>query len=197
MEWLSGRTAAKDAVRSFLKSRQNLTVLPADITISSDEQGKPLAGGAWVHHVQEVPEISITHSGGTAVALVGQGKALKGVGIDLQLVRELEASFEGIAFSAEEQELLTAFAGPLRTEWMLRPWCAKEAVAKALGRGLLAGPSSVRILSLHASTGKVLATPSGQLAREFPNGVARSLVAHTAREGQYIVATSTWEGANL
>ena len=35
--------------------------------------------------------------------------------------------------------LLTALPPDLRQEWALRMWCAKEAVGKALGRGLSAG----------------------------------------------------------
>jgi phosphopantetheinyl transferase len=73
---------------------------------------------------------------------------------------------------------------------MLRLWCAKEAAAKALGRGLIGGPQGLLARQLDASTGIVKMVLSGEMARQFPELRDTDLFAYTAREGDLIVASS-------
>ena len=47
IEWLSGRTVAKDALRKFLKKHHRLELLSADIEIAQDEHGSPTPRGPW------------------------------------------------------------------------------------------------------------------------------------------------------
>ncbi len=192
LEWLSGRTAAKDAIRSLLKRHYGLELLPADIEIVQDEHGKPFAQGSWLKRLRTAPGLSLTHSNGTAVAVAGNGNS-GSFGIDIQAIRELASSFVNVAFTSDERLLLANISESNRPEWVLRLWCTKEAVAKALGRGLLEGPSSVRIISVDAKTGIVRAAPSGKLAAEVPQALQSELVTYTAREGEYVFATSFYE----
>ncbi len=193
MEWLGARTAAKDAVRAFLRKHFGLELLPADIEITQDEHGKPIVGGSWTQHVPAIPELSLTHSEGEAVALVGDGSKGRHVGIDIQTLRELKPDFETLVLSADEQRLLHTLPAPNRTEWLLRLWSVKEAVSKALGRGLLEGPRSVRIVAIDAKTGIVKAVPQGKLAEVVPEAAGEELLAYTAREENYVVASALYE----
>lgn len=193
LEWLSGRTAAKDAVRSLLKRHYGLELLPADIEIAQDEHGRPFPQGSWTTRLRTIPGLSLTHSNGTAVALAGNGNS-GCFGIDIQAIRELAPTFVNVAFTADEQLLFESMPESSRTEWILRLWCTKEAVAKALGRGLLEGPSSVRIISADAKTGVVRARPNGKLEAEVPHASRNELVTYTAREGEYVFATSFYQG---
>ena len=193
IEWLSGRTAAKDAIRGFVKQQYGLALLPADIEIFQDEQGRPMVHGSWLQQLPVAPEVSLSHTEGIAVALAGDGKHGRRLGIDIQLIRDLKPDFETLALTTDEQRLLNTVPQPIRAEWLVRLWCAKEAIAKALGFGLIEGPLSVRILSLDTQTGMVGASPAGRLAEMVPEAAGRKLSAYTAREGRYVVASVVYE----
>ena len=70
-----------------------------------------------------------------------------------------------------------------RQAWLARMWCAKEACAKALGRGFSPGirTFAVRTLARESGVLQVQHTPAGAPRRE--------LVAHTAAAGEWAVAT--------
>ena len=75
----------------------------------------------------------------------------------------------------------------------MRLWCAKEAVGKGLGRGLLEGPRSILAERLDLETGMVWTSLQGKLADEFAELADGTILAHTVRDGQYVVATSLCE----
>lgn len=130
-EWLLGRAAAKDAVRALIKETRGREILPADIEIVKAASGAPgvkIAG--WEG---QTPAISISHSGGRALAAA---VFADGVGVDLEMERPLDKGFESGAFSGQELETLCS-GGPLDNATMLRAWSAKEAAAKSAGLGLL------------------------------------------------------------
>jgi acyl transferase domain-containing protein/phosphopantetheinyl transferase len=193
IEWLSGRTAAKDAVRGFIKQQYGLALLPADVEIVQDEHGRPVVQGPWVQQLPAAPEVSLSHTEGMAVALAGDGKHGHRLGIDIQQIRDLKPDFETLALTTDEQRILNTVPPSTRPEWLLRLWCAKEAIAKALGRGLMEGPLSVRILSLNVQTGIVGAQPAGKLAEAVPEAAGKELQAYTAREERYVVASVVYE----
>lgn len=194
IEWLNGRTAAKDAIRTILKKHYQLELLPADIEIAQDEHGRPIAQGSWTGKLTAVPTLSLMHSNGMAVAVIGHGANGQGIGIDLEVIRELTPGFETVAFTAEEQRLLAPIPAQIYTEWALRLWCAKEAVAKAVGRGLLdEGPHSIRIQSFDLGTGIVSVALQGRLAEISPDLGGTEIAAYTVREKDYIVASALYE----
>jgi acyl transferase domain-containing protein/4'-phosphopantetheinyl transferase EntD len=195
-DWLRGRAVAKDAVRLFLKQRYGMRLCPADIEIAKDEHGRPHARGPWAEGLEAVPVVSLAHADGIAVALAGDGARGRGVGIDIEPLGRVQAGFESAAFTHEELELLSSGDGRLREEQALRLWCAKEAVAKALGRGMLDGPRCLAAKQLDARTGVVEVSLSGELARRFPESAATRLTAHTAREGNLVVACSLIKGVD-
>ncbi len=183
MEWLSGMTAAKDAVGVFLRKHHGLQLLPADIEIAQDEQGRPIAQGPWTQHLRSIPEISLAYSEGIVAAIAGDGSSGRRLGIDVQTIRDLNPDFETSALTSSEQQLLQGMPQSIRAEWLLRLWSSKGAVSKALGRSIVDGPHNVRIASLNKQTGDVVAT----------EGSGKQLLVSTAREGAYVVATAIYE----
>jgi malonyl CoA-acyl carrier protein transacylase len=124
---IAGRIAAKRALRALTGSAFDR------ITIRSLESGQPLA----VIDGEPGPAVSISHSGGRAVALA----ALQGrVGIDLEQVETRHPSFAQEWFTEHEQALVGQDA-LLQT----LAWATKEAVLKALGRGMALSPRQVEV----------------------------------------------------
>jgi acyl transferase domain-containing protein/phosphopantetheinyl transferase len=191
IEWLLGRTAAKDAVRSYMKQHHGVSLYPADIEIEQDEHGKPLARGKWAQTTVAIPAVSLAHAGGVAVAVAGNDRQCRGVGIDIERMHEQREEFESIAFASEERTLLMSLDGVSKGEWILRLWCAKEALAKALGRGMIEGPQGLRIRNVDVHTGLVTLALLGQLAKEFPDLARKHIEAYTARENNLVFAIST------
>jgi phosphopantetheinyl transferase len=192
-EWLSGRTAAKDAVRELVRRQVGVDLLPADIQIRQDSYGRPFLDGHWLQDLAAVPQISLAHSKGTAVAVAAMLPEGARLGVDIELLRDLPDVVEATAFSPDEQDLYGGLSSSLQAEWRLRAWCAKEAVGKALGRGLLEGPASVKIVSLDPAEGLVEASISGKLLAEFPELANIELAVYTARDGDFVTALTFCE----
>lgn len=185
MDWLMGRVAAKDAVRSLLKDSYGLELCPADVEIRKGKNGEPIATGNWTAIVAAVPSLTLAHSEGTAIAVAGPGDGAR-LGVDIERVRTQPAGFEAQAFVPEEIALLDSLPPDDRDEWVIRLWCAKEAVGKALGRGLVEGPRGVVADRIEGS--RVLARLRGRLRDEFPLLQNGSIEAYTTRQGDYVVA---------
>lgn len=191
-EWLLGRCAAKDAVRLLLEKHLHVKLSPADVQIVPDAYGRPRAEGAWTSRLGVQPAISISHSQGAAVALAALD-AGQLVGIDLESLRQGREGFEAIAFSPEERHMLDAMRQDLRPEWALRMWCAKEAVAKALGRGLSAGLQAFHITSTEIDTGVVQVELRDGVLEQFPHLRGKCMTAYTAREADFVFSTIVYQ----
>jgi len=184
-EWLFGRMAAKDCVRALWQRLHGRRLFPADMEIDTDEHGRPLVrllGEA----AAELPRISIAHSGGVVAAMAAFARR---VGIDLEPVLPRDAKFERTAFDRRERELLDRFGGD-RDEAIARFWCAKEAVAKALGRGLVEGPGTVAVRQVDPQSGTLRLALGTQLKSLFPDLQSALLVAWTSRQEEIVVATT-------
>jgi phosphopantetheinyl transferase/acyl carrier protein len=194
-EWLLGRCVAKQAVRSLLERNLDLHLSPAEIEIVPDPYGRPqVRCGAGVYGVPPgpggypdplAPALSIAHSHGTAVALAVLNPDAR-VGVDLESLSHRRQDFEAIAFSPDERSLLAALPPNLRQEWALRMWCAKEAVGKALGRGLSAGLLAFHITRAETATGTVEVELRDGALHHFPQLRGKSLIAYTARESDFV-----------
>jgi len=189
-DWLFGRIAAKDAIRAVWKNQCGEKLFLADIEIDTDAHGKPVARLRDQTRREMLPTISIAHTDGVAVAL---SSFQPHVGIDIEKIKPREKSFEAVAFDAVEQKLLDQF-GQNRHEGITRFWCAKEAVAKALGRGLVDGPQSLYVRQVDLATGRVLIALGAKLSLEFPTFSQQLLACNTRSENEYVVATTFCEG---
>jgi phosphopantetheinyl transferase len=192
VEWLLGRVLAKDALRATLQKRHGLRLSPADVEILPDPEGRPVASGAWTRDLARVPMLSLSHAGGVAVALVGDADAATGVGVDVERAGRMAEDAERLAFTTGEQALLTSMGAGGEDVWPLRLWCAKEAVAKALGLGLVGGPRALVAEHLDAESGTVRMRLSGEMAARLPAVNGRTLIAHTSRDSDLVVATSLY-----
>jgi phosphopantetheinyl transferase len=190
-EWLFGRIVAKDAVRSLWRERTGERLFPADVEIEGDRYGRPLASARDPEQTEPFPNVSISHTEGVVAALAAFHPH---VGIDVERIEPREASFERIAFDATERKLLDGF-GADRDEGITRLWCAKEAVAKATGRGLAEGPRSVLVRAADPSSGEVQVQLGPTRAAELRELRDANLRVRTIREDTLIVATTLCEKA--
>ncbi len=193
-EWLLGRIAAKDAVRSLIRKRFHIDLCPADVEIVPDGHGRPEVRGAWMSRLNVAPVVSLSHSAGTAVALAALDPS-KLVGIDIESLAKPHQGFERVAFDEEERQIVAAMHQDQRQEWYLRMWCAKEAVSKALGRGMSRGLHALRITETQADTGHIHMELRDGLLEDFPELRGASMVAYTAREPNFIASAIVHQGA--
>jgi phosphopantetheinyl transferase len=189
-EWLAGRVAAKAAARLHLRDTLGADVDPAAIEIVADAHGRPFAGGEALRRLGLELHVSIAHSRGTAAAVACADPALCGIGVDVEYICGNHDGLAELALSAEERPLWSLAPAGLEQEWLIRLWCAKEAVAKALGRGLLGGPWNVVARSVDLPSGMIELELAGALAAELPAYAGVRLAAHTRRAGDLACASA-------
>ncbi len=162
-EWLFGRIAAKEAVRRFLKDYYQARWSNADIRIWADGSGKPHALGAWNDYLTTKLDIAIAHTAQFVVAVVA---ANAHVGVDVESVqRDLSEEFAAGVFTPEEMDLAAEAADA--SQALIKFWCAKEAVSKALGTGIRYSPKEMRVADFMADTGAVEVRLEGSWADAF------------------------------
>jgi phosphopantetheinyl transferase (holo-ACP synthase) len=190
-DWVFGRLAAKDAVRLMWWEQHGERFFPADLEVKHDEHGRPFAMHLGYAENRAMPNLSISHAEGIMAALASFEPH---VGIDLEKIEPREASFEAIAFDEIERDMLDQCED--RAEAVTRFWCAKEAIAKALGRGLSEGPRSVVVRDCRAegdekgSAWSLEVELGPALAAEFPKFAGKRLRAFTQKYKTFIVATT-------
>ncbi len=189
-EMAFGHLAAKDCVRELWARESGQRLFPVDLEIQHDAARRPRARYRGPERV-ELPAVSLSHTEG-AVAAVAAYHAH--VGIDIERIAPRGADFEQAAFDPAERQLIDQ--APLeRSEALLRVWCAKEAVGKALGVGLAEGPHTLRVRRVDWTFGRVGVMLAEVLAARFPQAAGQMLVAWTSRHEHYAVALSFAEPA--
>ena len=185
IEWLLGRACVKDALRRHLLEQHQQNWASTDIPIWTDDSGKPHALGAWQDRTRETIDISIAHTSGLVAAAIAVNSR---IGIDLeQLGRDMGDDFSRSVFTPEEQELAAQSGEGPNT--MLRFWCAKEALAKALGTGIRYSPSDLRTRAIDVSTGHIEIELAGQWLDAFRPLQGRTMPVSTALLEDHILAT--------
>jgi phosphopantetheine--protein transferase-like protein len=161
--WLLGRVAAKDAVRW----QRSLAVGLADVEVWPDGSGKPAV--RILGETTTPPLVSLAHKGFAAIAVAADPAACSGVGIDLEGMAPVAAAVIEDAFTPQERALIEGSAGTEPAEhWILAAWGAKEAVGKALGKGVLGGPRSLEVVAIDPGTGRLRVALRGLMAEAFP-----------------------------
>jgi phosphopantetheinyl transferase len=185
MEWLLGRMAGKDAVRQLLHQHYGLEVLPADVEILPDAEGRPLVGGGWLAQIAQPPHLSLSHSEGMAIAAAAPGERCAGIGIDIEPLSRIDESTAQLAFTAQERALLASLP---ENQWPMRFWCAKEAVAKATSSILNRGTHGFAVQAAELEDGIL------QVSRVDPpvdlQGIGEPFVGFTYRHDEWVVALS-------
>jgi len=163
VEWLFGRAVAKESVRRYLQKYHQAHWTAADIPIWADDSGKPHPLGPWREHVPVDLDLSIAHTSKLIVAAVVSNAR---IGIDIEAVgRDLSDEFTRGVFTHEEMEL-AAKSGESPTT-LLRFWCAKEAISKALGTGIRYSPQDLRITAANLADGEIHIELLGQWLDAF------------------------------
>jgi malonyl CoA-acyl carrier protein transacylase/phosphopantetheinyl transferase (holo-ACP synthase) len=188
-EWLAGRLVAKEASRELLRERYGIEAGPADITITPDVHGQPVVGGRAIERAGGRISVSIAHVPEFIVAIAGELDGRRGIGIDVQPIGSANDAVERGALTGEEAQLLTEVPPEARSEWVLRMWCAKEAIGKALGRGMAGTPLNIATRALDIEREDICLALAGSLAQSFPEYSDEMLVARTGRDGELVFAT--------
>ena len=131
-----GRTPLRAVLAAYLG------IAPEQVTLTDGEHGRPALGAG------HDPSLGFnwSHSGGQALIAIGRHIA---PGIDLECLRPRTRAL-AIAeryFSTDEATALAALPAAQRSAAFLELWTAKEAVLKALGRGLAFGLDRLSIAS--------------------------------------------------
>lgn len=184
-EWLFGRIAAKEAVRRHLSENYQARWSPADVQIWADHQGKPHPLGAWSDFLAANIDLAIAHTAQFVVAIVATNAR---VGVDVEETgRDITEEFARGVFTPEEIELaVNAVNAPTA---MIRLWCAKEAVSKALGTGIRFPPKELVATSLAPDTGEMTVELTGQWLESFKNFKGRPVRVSTSIVHNHVLAT--------
>ena len=162
-EWLFGRVAAKEAVRRFLKDFYQARWSDADIRIWADDSGKPHALGAWNDYLSTKLDIAIAHTSQFVVAIAAANAR---VGVDAESVlRDLSDEFTTGVFTPDELEIAAQAANA--SQAVIRFWCAKEAVSKALGTGIRYAPKEMVVTGYLADSGTITVRLEGAWKEAF------------------------------
>jgi phosphopantetheinyl transferase (holo-ACP synthase)/malonyl CoA-acyl carrier protein transacylase len=185
VEWLFGRAAAKESVRRYLQKFHQARWTAADIPIWADDSGKPHPLGPWREHTAANIDLSIAHTSKLIVAAVAVNARL---GIDIEAIgRDLSEDFTRGVFTHEELDL-AAKTGEAPVA-MLRFWCAKEAISKALGTGIRYSPRDLQITVVDIITGVVQIELTGQWLEAFKHMRGRKNVIYTSLYEGHVFAS--------
>lgn len=141
---LAGRIAAKQALQRNLTANGFAEIDAHRIAITNDERGRPSVAVRGARIATRHARVTIAHSAVVAVAAATSGPATAGepgIGIDVEPIEPRSSRFERLTLRAGEQALVPV-AGDDRNTWLTRLWAAKEAAAKATGRGLEGRPKA-------------------------------------------------------
>lgn len=184
VEWLFGRVAAKEAVRRFLKDFYQARWSDADVQIWADDSGKPHALGAWSDFLTTKLDIAIAH---TAQFVVAVAAANARVGVDVESSnRDLSEEFTAGVFTHDELELAAQAANPSQT--IIRFWCAKEAVSKALGTGIRYSPREMVVADYLPDSGVLTMRLEGAWAEAFKRLKGRSITVSVGAMREHALA---------
>ena len=164
VEWLFGRIAAKEAVRKFLRDCYQARWSYADVEIWPDESGKPQLVGEWKKFLSTRLDVAIAHTSKFVIAVAAANYR---VGVDVESVmRNLSEEFAVGVFAPEERGL--AADAPNSVQALIRFWCAKEAVSKALGVGIRYSPKEMTVIAFEPDTGRLAVRLTGAWAEAYP-----------------------------
>ena len=137
-QWLSGRVAAKDAVRHFLWSRRgHYDFWPKEMSIENDDRGKPVVAPHISETYKESLQVSIAHKDRLSVAIASEHP----IGIDIELIEPRGDELILAAMTPAETDTMRTCTLDCGTdELVTRIWAAKEAVAKLKGTGFQGKP---------------------------------------------------------
>ncbi len=138
-EWLASRVAARRAVSRYFRDFFGKSVALDDIFVTKMPSGKPEAvveSDDFEVSILPLPDLTLTHSAGIAIASVTLPGRQEEIGVDLERVEARPENFVESYFTDDEQRLVWPSPEHSDAEQQTLLWTIKESVAKALGLGL-------------------------------------------------------------
>jgi phosphopantetheinyl transferase len=184
--WLLGRLVAKDAVRLFLGDNHGVQLAAADVEIVVGEHGRPHVVESLERQLGIEVDLSISHSGGNAVAVAASRDGRGGIGIDIECLGNGHRVLADVGVSPDERALLAELPAGEPSAWLLRLRCAKEATTKALGAGLGWTSHNLVVRKADPTSGAVWL----EGAENLVSGQTTELIAQTACADGLVFALS-------
>jgi 3-oxoacyl-(acyl-carrier-protein) synthase/NAD(P)-dependent dehydrogenase (short-subunit alcohol dehydrogenase family)/phosphopantetheinyl transferase (holo-ACP synthase) len=165
-EWLAARVAAKDLVHCHLRNFYGVATPLSDVVIAKDEHGAPhieLRGASKDQMgATPLPNLTITHSDGVAIAAIAAPGTSSRAGVDLESIEARNDSFADDYFSAAERALsipasILPEGADAESVLLTTMWSVKEAVSKALGLGLHLKTGEISLKSLDSKDARIVA----------------------------------------
>ncbi|MFU8805556.1 MAG: SDR family NAD(P)-dependent oxidoreductase, partial [Bradymonadaceae bacterium] len=189
-EWMAARVAAKELVRRRLRDLHGCAINLGDILIIKDTHGAPHIQIVGDFAQLVVPHLSITHSGGVAIAALAISGGGHRLGIDLETIEKRNESFTQTYFLPEELTLQFESPNGLVDAARLTTalWTAKEAVMKALGLGMHLRPEEIVVTAFTSSSTMTRAHVrlEGRAAETFENFDGRDLEVELVMDGRRV-----------
>ena len=129
--------ASREARTRFVAARATLRAALAELTGAEADSFEFVAGPHGKPRLGDGPRFNLSHSGGLALVAIAMDRD---VGVDVEEIRP-RARLDAIArrcFSPAEHDALTRCPADDRLQLFYDTWTAREALAKATGRGLAA-----------------------------------------------------------
>jgi malonyl CoA-acyl carrier protein transacylase/phosphopantetheinyl transferase (holo-ACP synthase) len=188
-QWLAGRIAAKEAVRSLIANLTGVKVPNTDIEIDASESGKPyLAKLNTSIAGLKKPVISITHKDGEIIAVAADSSIFFSVGIDLES-KLLDDDLEDFILNSAERNYVQQLSGLERAIGIKKIWSAKESVAKLLGLGLPECLTKLSVIDVQHDVGRY---------RILSNAIAsHNEISHAADSAEYVAHVTCSDTAIL
>lgn len=141
-DWLLGRWTAKHLVQAYIETATGAHMPLNALAVVNDPRGVPMIEYAAPQdsRLRLSLCLSISHCDGRAFCAVCPGEdaetqaALRGLGADIERIEDRSPSFAQDYFTPDEMQAVMASPNPNTTVTAL--WSLKEAVLKALQRGL-------------------------------------------------------------
>ena len=130
-EWLLGRVALKDVVRSWAIQRYERAVAPREMRIETTSAGAPFVACTELDDRGGSPAVSLAHC--RTLVLAAAGEPGSGLGVDVE-ARDRNVATLARVLTPEEAALVSG--AERNGVGVLDVLVAKEAAAKALGVGL-------------------------------------------------------------
>jgi len=147
-EWLLGRRTAKTLLCGSLEDLRGVN--PADLSIENEPEGAPFV----VYGSQRLDiSLSTSHRDGLAVCAMSSRDGIS-VGADIEKIEAREPAFAGDYFTEAEQQIIVESPDNMRDLTITLIWSAKEAMLKAMRKGLRLDTRSVEISSIHREDGE-------------------------------------------
>ena len=141
--------------------------------------------GAWADFLSARIDLAITHTKDFVAAVVASNAR---VGVDAEYsTRDLSEEFTRGVFTGEELELAAGSSdGPVA---LIRFWCAKESVSKALGVGIRYSPKELTVDSFEPDSGELSVSLGGQWLEAFKAFKGRPIRVKTSLLKNHVLAS--------